>query len=391
MPAPCLRHDDFEITLPMPLFLVVEDVGWWQGHDGSARQEPYRTGMGRRHCLADYQALASLAERLSMRIQMAMVLCEWDRTDLLRQVPSATWMGAAWNNAVNRGPWLEETADFLRRHERHLEIGLHGVGHEYWVRGRLQRAEFHAAAGTMRPPGVVRRHLEAFGRLLEQNGLGPFPQLFVPPALHHSFGNGETSMQAILSEFGIRYLCTIFSRARQYAPPLHDGLTWECGVLLIERNEAVVPWDRPGATPPHSINGPVLSLHWANLLHQDPERNGEVIAAWGDFLVARARGFDVFLAPDTAACWSQYCYHRLAALRPLGPGVEIDCCRLPDLAALSGPVYLKVRERKQRLWQARGGKVVSARAAGEGITLFAILPQPGEKRILFQPAPESAS
>ena len=267
-------------------------------------------------------------------------------------------MGAAWNNAVNRGPWLEETADLLRRHERHLEIGLHGVGHEYWVLRRLQRSEFHDAAGIMRPPGVIRRHLEAFGQLLEQNGLGPFPQSFVPPALPHSFGTGEASMQAILSEFGIRYLCTIFSRARQYAPPLQEGLTWESGVQLIGRNEGVGRWDHNGATPPLSINGPVLSLHWANLLHQDSERNGEVSAAWGDYLVARARGFDVFLAPDTAACWTQYCYYRLAALRTQGPGVEIDCRRLPALAALSGPVYLKVRERKNRRWQAQGGQLV---------------------------------
>jgi hypothetical protein len=30
MNPPCLRRDDFEIALPMPLFLVVEDVGWWE-------------------------------------------------------------------------------------------------------------------------------------------------------------------------------------------------------------------------------------------------------------------------------------------------------------------------------------------------------------------------
>lgn len=51
-------HADFEVTLPMPLFVVLEDVGWRQGRDGSAGQEPYRTGMARRHCLADYEALA---------------------------------------------------------------------------------------------------------------------------------------------------------------------------------------------------------------------------------------------------------------------------------------------------------------------------------------------
>jgi hypothetical protein len=48
------------VSLPMPIFLVVEDVGWWQGRDGSANNEPFRIGFTRRHCLADYQALGRL-------------------------------------------------------------------------------------------------------------------------------------------------------------------------------------------------------------------------------------------------------------------------------------------------------------------------------------------
>ncbi|MBE0582155.1 MAG: hypothetical protein IH612_00175, partial [Desulfofustis sp.] len=74
------------ISLPLPLFLVVEDVGWWQGEDGSARGEPFRNRFPRRHCLADYQALVGLSKRLGMRIAIAMVLGEWDTTNLLSEV-----------------------------------------------------------------------------------------------------------------------------------------------------------------------------------------------------------------------------------------------------------------------------------------------------------------
>ena len=74
------------VTLPMPVFLVVEDVGWWEGVDGSAWQEPYRSNMARRHCLEDYQALVHLGERLSMRIGLGMVMCEWDRTNFLKNI-----------------------------------------------------------------------------------------------------------------------------------------------------------------------------------------------------------------------------------------------------------------------------------------------------------------
>ncbi len=36
-------------AIPMPLQVVIDDVGWWSGEDGSERQEPYRTGIDRRH------------------------------------------------------------------------------------------------------------------------------------------------------------------------------------------------------------------------------------------------------------------------------------------------------------------------------------------------------
>jgi hypothetical protein len=64
---------DLTVSIPMPIFLVVEDVGWWQGKDGSAGNEPFRNGFPRRHCLADYQALVRLARRLKMRIALGMV------------------------------------------------------------------------------------------------------------------------------------------------------------------------------------------------------------------------------------------------------------------------------------------------------------------------------
>jgi len=127
-----LQHNGFLITLPQPLMVVVEDVGWWQGRDGSAINEPYRTGMERNHCLEDYRALLLLARQLQVRIQISMVLCEWDRSDLLRDVPTATWMGKDWRNPCRQEEPLNEAADFLRTNSSHLEIGLHGVGHEFW-------------------------------------------------------------------------------------------------------------------------------------------------------------------------------------------------------------------------------------------------------------------
>jgi hypothetical protein len=84
--------------IPLPIQVVIDDVGWWSGRDGHELGEPYRTGIGRDHVAADYQAIADLGKSLNIRPQAAMVLCEWDRENILRDVPSATWMGRAWDN-----------------------------------------------------------------------------------------------------------------------------------------------------------------------------------------------------------------------------------------------------------------------------------------------------
>lgn len=48
----------------MPLQVVIDDVGWWSGNDGSMRQEPYRTGINRNHVPADYKAIVDLGRAL---------------------------------------------------------------------------------------------------------------------------------------------------------------------------------------------------------------------------------------------------------------------------------------------------------------------------------------
>jgi len=89
-------NKDITLKIPMPLIVSIEDVGWWSGKDGSAFNQPYRTGMQRNHVSEDYTALAALGRGLDMRILAGFVLCEWDKANLLRQVPSTTWMGEQW-------------------------------------------------------------------------------------------------------------------------------------------------------------------------------------------------------------------------------------------------------------------------------------------------------
>ncbi len=373
------------VSLPLPLFLVVEDVGWWQGHDGSAGNEPFRNNFPRRHCLADYRALARLAERLSMRIALGMVLGEWDRTDFLKDVPGATWMGASWDNRANRGPWLAEAADYLRGHGPRLEIALHGICHEFWQEHRMQRSEFHDPENRMRPAGLVRRHLDAYAVLLEQNGLQGFPRLFIPPALYHSFGNGDDSIQALLHGYGIDYVTTRFCRARRYSEPIHPSLTWECGVAILERGVSPVDWNVPASPPVWNEPGPILPLHWGNLLHADPDRNGEIVDGWALMILAKTAGLDRILADDLACCWRQAAVYFLAGMRGEGPAVVIDLGDVPDMAALSGAFSLKIREENPMGWACTGAEIILDTVAPDHIRTLNLLPEKGRGKIVLSP------
>jgi hypothetical protein len=383
---------DMIITLPMPVFLVIEDVGWWQGVDGSCqpyqqqpfRQEPFRNNLRRRHCLEDYQALTHLAERLSMRIGLGMVMCEWDRTDFLKNIPGATWMGKAWNNQKNRGPHLDLAADFLNAHDHLLEIAMHGVGHEFWQNGRMERSEFHDTDGNMRPEKIIMRHLEAFERLLDQNHILACPRLFIPPALNHSFGNG--SIQTLLKKFGISHVTTKFCRARQFKAPKHPKITWESGVMLLERGAAPVAWNEPASPPVWNGPQPILPLHWGNLLHSQPERNLEIVDLWADMLLVKTSGPDLILAEDTAACWRQAAVYYLAEIKNESNRIVIDLKGLPKLSQASGAFSIKIQGRPGAGWHTFGAKIIEQKQESENLLTLKLLPEPGEKEVVLFPA-----
>lgn len=377
---------DVTFSLPMPVFLVIEDVGWWQGEDGSAWQQPFRNRFSRRHCLADYEALAALARRLNMRIALGMVMGEWDRSNFLKDVPGATWMGHAWDNRLNQGPWLSETGEYLREQAHCLELAMHGVCHEFWRNGQMQRSEFHDDCGTMRPAQLVCRHLEAYARLLEENGFTEFPRLFIPPALNHSFGNNQDSIQCLLRTFGIEYVTTRFSRAKQLAPPLHEMLTRECGVILLERGVSPVSWHGAAAKPEWNFSGPILPLHWGNLLHPEPQCNMEVVDAWADMLLAGAVGLEYTLAQDVAACWSQAAAHYLARLQVRHGGLVLDIKALTELFDEPRPVLVKIQDTHKRVWRADNATMVGLQVEPNGIVAVELLPAKGVSLIRVFPA-----
>lgn len=345
-----------DLCIPMAIQVVIDDVGWWSGKNDSAQGGPYRTGMPRDHVPADYAAIVELGKRLGIRPQAAMILCEWDRTNLLRHVPTATWMGRGWDNRRWVGPWLDEAARILHDGREHVALTVHGVGHEYWEHGTFTRAEWFDPEFRMRPEASVRRHMDAYAEIMRHNELGPLPQFMVPCAYKYRFCDPD-GFASILAEYGIRFVTTVTPHMLAATNQTMDA-EWfgvDEGVLVIEwgaasdKPAAVVPWDAvaPDLSDARTVDGPTLGLHWPNLLHPDPQRNSEVVDRWVTYLQQYEQRLDRMLAPDPVACYTQLLYHWGTDLRLVGKTLHFDFARLDGLglSCVETEFILKVRRR----------------------------------------------
>jgi hypothetical protein len=319
-----------DFLMPQPLQVVVDDVGWWNGEDGSARGEPFRTGMPRRHAVADYQALADLGRRTGTRPVAAFVLGEWDRWNLLRALPSATWMGEAWDNRRWDGPWLDEAADLIRRESAHLELALHGLCHEFWHwdagpgQGAFTRAEWFTQDLNMRPRDDIQKHLDAYFDLWDRHRLGARPAWFVPCAFYYRTGLAEAGMAPLLRKAGITAVSTPFNRLGHSAPLPAEPFFFDAGLLMLDRSQNDIPWRQIGPSPDYPVRGPTLGLHWPQLLHADPARNGEAVDVWVNLLNRAAAQPDRMLAPDSARYIDQLLHRAFTTLTAAPGAITLD-------------------------------------------------------------------
>ena len=314
-------------SIPLPIQVVIDDVGWWSGKDGSLSQEPYRTGINRNHVIADYKAIIDLGKALGIRPQAATVLGEWDRENILRNVPHSTWMGEKWDNSKWVGPWLEETADLITTNPAHYEITVHGLGHEWWTNGKFTRAEWADDKGIMRPKEILEQHLDAYAAIMFQNKLGELPKSFVPNAFKHSFGiteGNDISLAGLLKKRGFTYINTPFESMFNKEAAQYNFFGVDSGIMTVDRGSDIFDWNVIGVKPEGIINGPTCGLHWPNLLHEDPERNPETVQAWIELLAPDDKKQETLLAKNSLFFQKQLAHHIASKIEVKDGEVNMD-------------------------------------------------------------------
>jgi hypothetical protein len=272
-------------------------------------------------------------------------------------------MGERWDNRRWVGPWLDEAAALLRDHAAHIELTLHGIGHEFWSGPSFTRAEWHDREGRMRPEADVRAHLDYFSRLQEQNGLGPFPVSFVPAAFLHRFGSG---LAGVLADYGVRYISTPYHTLFRARATEDVCFGIDEGVLTVDRGRDLIHWKVIGAEPAGVLSGPVCGMHWPNLLHADPARNTEVVERWVCLLRPYDTLFEYVLSPDTAAAFSQLVYHRWTGIATDAGGVTLDFSKVDAAATASviDTLILKVQADASHGFRGEGVDILEARREG---------------------------
>ena len=314
-------------SIPLPIQVVIDDVGWWSGKDGSLSQEPYRTGINRNHVIADYKAIIDLGKALGIRPQAATVLGEWDRENILRNVPHSTWMGEKWDNSKWVGPWLEETADLITTNPAHYEITVHVLGHEWWTNGKFTRAEWADDKGIMRPKEILEQHLDAYAAIMFQNKLGELPKSFVPNAFKHSFGiteGNDISLAGLLKKRGFTYINTPFESMFNKEAAHYNFFGVDSGIMTVDRGSDIFDWNVIGVKPEGIINGPTCGLHWPNLLHEDPERNPETVQAWIELLAPYDKKQETLLAKNSLFFQKQLAHHIASKIEVKDGAVNMD-------------------------------------------------------------------
>jgi len=369
--------------IPLPLQIVIDDVGWWSGENGHVRGEPYRTGISRNHVPADYEAIALLGKQLNMRPQAAMVLCEWDRQDILRDVPTATWMGASWNNRWKNAP-MQEVRDLLAANRAHVELALHGVAHEYWENGIDSRAEWYDSQGRLRPRSELIRHLDAFFRIYDDIGCVDRPQAFVPTAFHFAFGSEADSFVPLLQKYGIHHLSTPLTfPSLTPAIKMHRELDtrWfgvEHGSMIIDRGHDLLPWKAIGVRPTGRPGGPVIGMHWPNILHEDPARNAEIVDGWVAVISQLGREPGRMCARDSREFFAQLACHAAVKVEVQEGKIAFDFRALRKLGIRNLAADFSV--------QIEGAPGVSF--AAQGLSICATENGPGTTRTLRLSVPD---
>ncbi|MEO5979072.1 MAG: hypothetical protein ABIS36_23125 [Chryseolinea sp.] len=356
-----------KIIFPRAFAFAVDDLGWNEGRNMlyDSPPGPYRVGIKRNFTLEDYQFMIKVAETVGVRVQCLFILSEMDRENVLAQYPTTTHMKSKWDNSHRVCKEQIEIMKYVVDQSAYMEFGLHGTGHEFWADDGVQRrAEWYNMQDRYPwPEEELRKHIEAFTRIMNQYGLSKpnghsFPETFVPCAYSYYWNpNGDYSLGKLMWEYGAKYANTDFSQIPELSPPQEvNGGGFDHGVHVINRMNFGNLWHELNTVPKVTIDlqgTDIVESHWANWLAQDAFLQSEATTRWIDYYNCIQRVDNRYIAKNTEQLHSQWLYRKHTIIKEVSPGkVEIDNSVMPSDAFhrdLLGNLVLKIERNDDEL------------------------------------------
>lgn len=360
-----------DLKIPVAFQFTMDDVGWIEGRvpywDGF---QPTRTGLPRRHCLADYKAVNEIGKLANMKICGMFVLGDWDKSGILKDVAYSTKDGKNWKgspyvygrNAIdvqfsnkqgdNRSEANEfemelyEIRDFLNSCE-YLEMAYHGLMHECWDEdGNCMSAEFVPPIDFKKendsapaPEWYVRQHLDAFVALYKEWGFTqPLRSFTCPGHCRDAWKDG--SFTKILKDYGIKY----------WQEPYITHPFAEDGVLLNKMPSWLGLWEAYDLNPDKfevytEETAGIICTHWPNFLRYDADLNLENIEKWKNFFARQRNEFGVIISRDIAFAHHQQLYRHYCEMTEENGKIKIDFTKADEAAPdwFDAPLYISVK------------------------------------------------
>ncbi len=339
-----------DIKIPVAFQFTMDDVGWIEGRtpywDGF---QPTRTGIPRRHVLADYQTVNEIGRAGNMKICGMFVLGDWDRKGILKDVSYATKQGKNWEGSPNVDEKEEsEIRDFLNSCE-YLEMAYHGLMHECWTEnGEYLSAEFvppydftpgDKSKRAPAPEWYVREHLDAFLKIYKDWGFTQKLRAFTCPG--HCFDAWKDgSFTKILKDYDIKYW-----QEPYISHPIVDN-----NVMLNKMPGFIGFWEAYDLNPDKleirsEEEAGIICTHWPNFLRLDPDLNLENIEKWKNFFDRQKNEFGVIISRDIAFAHHQQLYRHYCEMTEENGKIKIDFTKADEAAPewFDAPLYISVK------------------------------------------------
>ncbi|MCF6269945.1 MAG: hypothetical protein L3J41_09550 [Melioribacteraceae bacterium] len=345
-----------QIIFPRAFAIATDDLGWNNGGSLGDSGGPWRIGFRRNLDIRDYKPIVEVGKAIGVRFQSLFILSEMDRENVCRNYPTTTQQGKNFDNSANVNDMQLEIMKYVKENAAFMEFGLHGVGHEHWINGKRDRAEWYDIYGE-KPWSEQnsRDHLKCFSEIMAQYGFTKengqsFPESFVPTAYGYYWNpDGEYSTGKIMHEFGVKYINTLLEEVAELNPPIEFGGGFDHGTIVINRYNYGNHWYKAAALPTKPLEEyetDFIEAHWANWLATDDFLQPDLNKQWIEYFQNIQKSKNHYLAKNTEQLHSQWFYNRFTEVVESEIGVvKIDNSKMPNEVydySLLGNMVLKI-------------------------------------------------